>query len=249
MSWDNIKIDFGKINGWKFISILLTIIIVVFLWTGKQRENELMSAVETISQYKSDTIKFKTIINDQNQEIATQQSIITVRTKQTQKVLMENSTLKELNHQVKMASATVIKDVKAAYTGNKSISNGEVLDSMNFVPDTVYVDRKSYIALGTSFAKQNEWFSINGTIEFGGINISSLQIRNEQEVNIGCGKRNGLFRPRPLEVEVINKNPYTNVVDMKNIYLKHPKKKWYQTKAFAFGLGVVGGITAISIIN
>ncbi len=106
MSWNGIQIDLNKINGWRFITIILAVILIIFMWTGYGLKNQLAEQVVAISNYQKDSVTFTVTVNELGQELSTQKSIVTIKTKEIQKILLEKSELTEINHQIKIKANT-----------------------------------------------------------------------------------------------------------------------------------------------
>lgn len=240
MSWDGIKIDFGKINGWKFVSILLTIIIVFFLWTHGNTVSQLENSITQLDHYQKDSITFTKTINALGEEVSVQKSIIVTKNKQTEKVLLANSQLSTLNQQLKFENKTFAKNIVANY-GSKP--------KHEIYHDTI--THIKYVPVGTKFNSGDNWYALSGSLGETGLLIDTLSFTNKYTINLGFGKKEkpfkNIFKPKPFTAEIITKNPYTQTTSMKNIYLKPPPKKWYQTKAFAVAVGVVAGVAIVKL--
>jgi len=257
MSWDNIKIDFGEINGWKFITIILTVLIGIFMWTGYGLKNQLEQQVIAINNYQKDSVTFTVKVNKLGQELSIQKSVVTIKTKEIQQILLEKSELVELNHQIKIKSSTQLANITAKWESNNKANYDESLDYEidqplpyeDFIIDTTGIE---YIALGTSFIDSTKWYNISGTILKSGLNIKHLSIINDDEYNIGYGKRKifkEFFKPKPLVLEVIHNNPHTSTIALKNIQLDPLPKKWFQTTAAKVGAGIIVGSVAVMYLN
>jgi len=257
MSWDGIKIDFGKINGWKFITIILAAVLMMFMWTGYGHVKQLEDQAIIISDYQKDSVTFTRTINELGQEVATQTSMVTIKTKQVQKLLLDSSNLASINHQIKIQSQTKIRNIVAGY--DKQLANSGYNEGIDFdiIQPDPYEDfitddstGHEYVALGTKFSVNTQWYNLEGEILKEGVNINSIGIVNDDEYNLGYEKwkLKNMFKKRPLVLEVTHKNPYTSTAKLKNIHLEDPKK-WYQTTAFKVGIGAVIGATAVMIAN
>jgi len=259
MSWDNIKIDFGKINGWKFITIILAAVLMMFMWTGYGQMGLIKDQLLVINNYQKDSVTFTKTINKLGQEVSTQTSMVTIKTKQIQKLLLDSSNLASINHQIKVQSETKFNNIIASY--DKKLSNAKSGYNEGFDFDIIQPDPyedfmvddstgHEYVALGTKFSINTKWYNLNGEILKKGISINSLNVINDTEYNLGYEKwkLKSMFKKRPLVLEVINKNPYTSTKKLKNIHLEDPKK-WYQTTAAKIGFGVIAGGAFVLIAN
>ena len=246
-NWEGVKVDFGKINGWKFVTIILAVLIGVFMWTGYGMQNQLSQQVLAINKYQKDSVTFTRTINSLGQEVSTQTSIIIVKTKEVQKLLLANSDLSELNHQIKIKSQTDMNNLKADWFAANSENDGDSLyiDQPGPFDDFLLDDSTGveYIALGTKFKKRDEWYNLSGTILKSGLNIEHMSIVNDDEYNLGYKKKRliDIFKKDEITLEVIHNNPYTKTTALKDTELEQPKKKWFQTNAAKIGFGIVGG--------
>ena len=256
-NWEGIRIDFGKINGWKFITIILAAVLMMFMWTGYGMQNQLAQQVIALDNYQKDSVTFTRTINELGEEISTQTSIVTVKTKEIQQLLLSNSDLAELNHQIKIKAKTQIKNAKANWYINSEsnpysslefdeISVDQPLPDEDFLVDTNGIE---YIPLGTMFKSEpNPWYNLTGSILKSGLSIDTMSIVTDDEYNIGYAKRKKLkeyFKAKPLVLEVKHNNPYTTTTALKNIQLDPPPKKWFQTTAAKVGFGFVAGSVGI----
>lgn len=142
--------------------------------------------------------------------------------------LLENEELKKIKSKTKIKTVTQIKNVFVRY------------DSTIVVHDSLY--DSTFIAKG--FEIKDEWYNLKGITLKKGIYIDNISFRNELSTTIGYKKDKGLkniFKSSYPVVEVTNSNPYSSTVAMENVVIKPKKKKFYQTKGFALGAGILGG--------
>ncbi len=112
--------------------------------------------------------------------------------------------------------------------------------------DTIMVEGTPMIKLPKDFYKTERWFTLSGNINrLGFLQIDSLVSYANLTYAIGDTLRTGvfnkLFGKRDKVVRLLVDNPSINITGMRNIVIKE-KKRWYETSAFKFGLGVITGI-------
>lgn len=238
MSWDAIKIDFNKINTWRFAAILFAVVAIFAMRECHVSEVKIGSNYIKLDQYEKEKMSFTRTINKQGEEITKQKEVLIDKDKIIEDKILENSQLAELNSQIKIQT----KANKSNFTASYELPEGK--EENIFYHDTIV----KYIKVGTKFSHNEKWFSIAGNIGKKGIEFDSIEFRNRLQLTLGYEKRKGIksiFKEKPLVIEGINSNPYMTTTGMQNISFKKPKKKWYETRAFAFGVGVIAG----AIIN
>lgn len=112
---------------------------------------------------------------------------------------------------------------------------------------------QAILRLPKEFEKYEKWFSITGKINrLGYLQIDSLVTNGKFTYAIGDTLRDGLFnkilRKNDKVVSLHVDNPHMQITGMNNIIIKE-KKRWYETTAFKFGLGVVTGVGMIRAIQ
>jgi len=119
--------------------------------------------------------------------------------------------------------------------------------------DTVMIDKQPYVKLPREFYVKDKWFEMGGTISrFGKLQIDSLVSHASLTYAIGDTLRSGFFnkvlgkKDKVLSLKI--DNPTMQLDGMSNIVIKE-KKRWYETTAFKFGLGVIVGAGVIRATN
>ena len=112
--------------------------------------------------------------------------------------------------------------------------------------DTIMVEGTPMIKLPKDFYKTEKWFTLSGKINrLGFLQIDSLVSYANLTYAIGdtlrTGAFNKLFGKRDKVVRLLVDNPNMSITGMSNIVIKE-KKRWYETTAFKFGLGIVAGV-------
>jgi hypothetical protein len=173
--------------------------------------------------------------------------MIVQKTKELEKELLKNSTLKTLNEQVKFEASTKIKNIIAKYEAKVGQPAGSeviaVHDTING-KDTIVEGIKT----GTKFKiDTSQWYSIVGSIEKEGVKFDSVKFKSAFTLNFGeqrvKGYKGWLLGKKEPKIELINPNPYTTVDVMKNIKLED--KKWWDNGWLKFGAGVLVGGTIL----
>jgi hypothetical protein len=109
--------------------------------------------------------------------------------------------------------------------------------------ETVYIDSFPHLRLPRTFHRPGKWLEIGGSINrLGRLQIDSIIIPVSYTIAIGDTLRGGfLSRKRDKVVRLGIDNPYVQVTGMNNIIVDQPRKKWYQTQAFALAVGGIAG--------
>jgi hypothetical protein len=119
--------------------------------------------------------------------------------------------------------------------------------------DTIMIDKQPYVKLPRTFYVKDKWFEMGGTISrFGKLQIDSLVSHASLTYAIGDTLRSGFFnkvlgkKDKVLSLKI--DNPTMQLDGMSNIVIKE-KKRWYETTAFKFGLGVIVGAGVVRATN
>jgi hypothetical protein len=109
--------------------------------------------------------------------------------------------------------------------------------------ETVYIDSFPHLRLPRTFHRPGKWLEIGGSINrLGRLQIDSIIIPVSYTIAIGDTLRGGfLRRKRDKVVRLGIDNPYVQVTGMNNIIVDQPRKKWYETQAFALAVGGIAG--------
>ena len=120
----------------------------------------------------------------------------------------------------------------------------------NTTIDTIFVPSEEVLVVNDNGVKErtfkfnyedpNKWFTLKGFYNFKGLGIDNFTVKNDYTIYIADTKLN-LFRKSVPEVILVNKNPYTETIEMNNIVITFDKP-FYKQNVFWLGVGVVGGI-------
>jgi hypothetical protein len=239
------KINLNKMPTQKILVVGL-VAALIFMVRNCQLKDLLISKNGLqIQMYENKVNSFSTQLNEFGEKVSTQDQSIIKKNRELEKELLKNSELSRLNEQIKFESETKIKNFIANYSGD---SGGVTL-----VRDTIIKNGDTNIVvgvpIGTKFKQDtSKWYSVSGSLQENGVKFDSISFKSDFTVNVGLKKVPGykgwLFGKKEPKVEIINKNPYTDITGMKNI--KFQQDKWWQNGWFKFGAGVIAGAVIIS---
>ena len=195
-----------------------------------------------VKMYANKANEFSQTINKLGQKVSTQDQMIVERNKELEKEMLKSSNLSKINQQIKFQTETKINNIIADYANN---SGTEV----KFIHDTVIKSNGDTaivmgVPIGTTFKSDtSKWYSISGSLQEQGVKFDSISFKSDFDINIGLKKQKGykgwLLGKKDPKVEIVNKNPYTNINVMKNVTFED--NKWWQSGWLKFGAGVLLG--------
>ena len=115
--------------------------------------------------------------------------------------------------------------------------------------DTVFLSFDSPISVDSSgsFRKSisidSTFYSFSCTFTEKAFTLNEIKIPNEQHIVIGDRKIRGIFgipKGKEYAIDIINSNPYVQTINIQT-YKIVDEKKWYETRGFAIGAGIVAG--------
>jgi len=133
----------------------------------------------------------------------------------------------------------VNKELKRKIGSLKNLVNTTSVSTVT--TDTVVITLEDTI--GGTFSWNDSWITINGNIKKQKLSLG-YSLLNEYEVTT-YWKRNGLFKKKELTVNVKDLNPNVSTTNIQSITIKKEPKKWYETRGFCYGVGIVSGILII----
>jgi hypothetical protein len=110
--------------------------------------------------------------------------------------------------------------------------------------DTAHASRMqaACIPIGTEFAYQTKWDTIQGKVDSTGIAITK-NVTNLGELTTIVGyEKQGLFKKSKPVVLVTTENPSVRITSMSNVVVKHPKPKRLGWLISGIAIGITGGI-------
>lgn len=236
-----------KLPVQKIVIVGLLVALLLSIKQCRLKELALNSKGLEIQMYQNKNQAFESEINDKNQQINTQKINLVERDKEMEKALLENSKLKKLYSQIKFQNQSNINNTFAEFLHDTISRIVEVPSSSDTSAIHTLDLSDKFVPIGTHFKKTDPqgWFSYQGSIHKTGILMDSINVKNSFTVNVGEKKVKGIkgfFGKTEPVVELINENPYTKTTNMYNIQFKPKPKKFYETKIFYLGVGVVGGL-------
>lgn len=222
----------------KDLVIAIQVFLICFLLFKNcgNKKISLNDNVKILETYNQHIQKFQTVLNNKNQQIATQNQNLISKDKEIEKALLKNSNLTELNEQIKIESKTKIEAMAAQYAKDINFCLDSVTKmNISSTGDTSYTKEIDTVGVkfGTKFYKKDKWVSIYGTIKKKEVIIDSMYVTNSYQITIG--KKLGKSK-----VELLNENPYTKTISLGNIKIIEDKK-WYQSGWIKFGAGFLLG--------
>lgn len=161
--------------------------------------------------------------------------------KDSSKIYSMKVNLEDANRKIMALSIIKLKNPKEIV---KIVYKTKVVTEIQ-LSEPISVDSSLYLKLPQDFSQNNKWFSLNGQITTkGSIKIDSFNTFGTFTYGVGDTLRNGLFnrlfRKKDHVVRLHIDNPYMNVTNLENIYIREDKK-WYQTRGFNILFGALIG--------
>lgn len=219
-----------------FSMYVMVIVIAILLLRSCELEKGKRNLIEQLSEYSIKEKSFEVKRLGDSSTLATQTQTIMSQKEAIKLGLLDiQKQMKEIQSQVKQKSQVVIVEKPVPF-----IPDGWADTSGLVRNEKGEVIGRDSIAVPTRFKLSEKWFNIDGYVQKTGLKIDSLVIPNKTTMTIGYNKSGFLNLGRQAVVTAKNDNPYIQVSGMDNIVVKK-KKKFWQSPAFVFGLGVVGG--------
>lgn len=207
------------------ITILILVIGILFYFLQKEINKNTENS-QLISSLNSEMIQWKDKYGNSHSKIEILQ---TSSIKSFLEIQSKDSTILHLQQVVK----TFKKEM--ARLQNVTHIDSETSAETLVKTDTIYLDKDSSPIYKSKFNLDN-W--VYGNVVSGKDSISlSLKVRNKFDVVIGEEKKNIFSRGKPF-VEVVSKNPYTEVKTLRTYQVTMPKEK-----RWSFGPSISYGIT------
>lgn len=220
--------------------IIILLLICGLFYTNHQHKKELQQAQELASRRDS-TMYFKTRVNDLGQTISSQEQVTATMENAIALGLIRESELKANNLKLVTSNVRLTEQLSAAgLAGN-----------YDKPPVIIYVPtdhgKAPCLTLPTTFGYHDTWLSIKTSIDtLGNAQYDSISVISKPSVFVGL-ERTGLFKKDKPVVVYTNENPYFTTTAMTNVVISD-KKKWYKTRGFALGMGVLGGIIGTTLL-
>jgi hypothetical protein len=170
--------------------------------------------------------------------IALQQDSINIQRKA---FVMNEDMLKRMskeNEELKKA----VKDFKnvQSYTNIKTVTKIDTV-AVYFndnVPDFGVLD----ISIDSTL------FKLSAQVNNKAFTLNSLEIPNTSQIVVGDKKIKGwtgITKGTEYQINVINSNPMVSNIDMQT-YTIQEEKRWYETRGFSFGAGILAGLIILN---
>jgi hypothetical protein len=217
-------LDVLKNKVYRILLLITLLFLAMSIFNSCEKDKENQNLLRNISSLDIDSQRFKTEIKKNGQKINSQNQIILTQKQAINNGLIEIEGLKRVKSKVSVVTSTKIDTVFIPY-------NRVVIDtsSSNQIQYRNYFD----------YQEPKGWYSIGGYSSELGISIDSLRIKNDFSIYIADKKVN-LFGKSNPEVLLVNKNPYTETIQMRNIVITI-YKPFYKKNYFWAGVGFVGG--------
>lgn len=206
--------------------IVIIAIVIIFSLRECSNYRATNSLLNNVVSYKDSV---KTYRNMNGDLVAYNQTLEFENKKQLNAYLVEKNISEEELKKWKSISPAII--IKTEF----KIKHDTIL-----LKDTIPADFKPI-----SFSEISADYALFGSIQPTFMVVDSLKIPNTQSILVG-EKKLGWFKTEK-RVEVTNSNPLIQTTNLGSFAINE-KKKWYQTAAFKFGVGVVAGLTVSKFI-
>ena len=207
------------------ILLLVTLLfLVISMLDSCEKDVQNKNLLRNISNLDIENQRFKTEIKKNGDKINSQSQIILTQKQAIDNGLIEIDGLKRIKSKVSVVTSTKIDTVFIPY-------NRVVVDSSSSSP----IQYRNYF----DYQEPKGWYSISGYSSDFGVGIDSLRVKNDFSIYIADKKVN-LFGKSNPEVLLINKNPYTETIQMQNVIITI-YQPFYKKNSFWAGVGFVGG--------
>ena len=213
-----------KKKVYRNLSIFILFLLVISMLDACEREKENQNLLRNIESLDITNQKFKTELNKNKEKVTSQNQIILTQQQAIDNGLIEIKKLKKIKSKVRLVTNTKIDTVFIPY-------NRVVVDSSLNKP----IEFRNYF----DYQEPKGWYSLSGYASELGVGIDSLRVKNDYSIYI-ADKRLNLFGKSNPEVILLNKNPYTETIQMQNVVIK-VYTPFYKKNTFWAGVGFVGG--------
>ena len=213
-----------KKKAYRTFSIFVLFLLAISMLDACERDKVNKNLLRNIESLDITNQKFKTELNKNKEKVTSQNQIILTQQQAIDNGLIEIKKLKKIKSKVRIVTNTKIDTVFIPY-------NRVVIDSSSTEP----IQFRNYF----DYQEPKGWYSLSGYASQLGIGIDSLRVKNDYSIYIADKKLNIFGKSNP-EVILLNKNPYTETIQMQNVVIKIDQP-FYQKNVFWAGVGFVGG--------
>jgi len=213
-----------KKKAYRSFSIFVLLLLAISMLDACERDKVNKNLLRNIESLDITNQKFKTELNKKKEKVTSQNQIILTQQQAIDNGLIEIKKLKKIKSKVRLVTNTKIDTVFIPY-------NRVVVDSSSTEP----IQFRNYF----DYQEPKGWYSLSGYASQLGIGIDSLRVKNDYSIYIADKKLNIFGKSNP-EVILLNKNPYTETIQMQNVIIK-VYTPFYKKNTFWAGVGFVGG--------
>lgn len=213
-----------KKKAYRSLSIFVLFLLAISMLDACEKDKVNKNLLRNIESLDITNQKFKTELNKNKEKVTSQNQIILTQQQAIDNGLIEIKKLKKIKSKVRLVTNTKIDTVFIPY-------NRVVVDSSSTEP----IQFRNYF----DYQEPKGWYSLSGYASQLGIGIDSLRVRNDYSIYIADKKLNIFGKSNP-EVLLLNKNPYTETIQMQNVIIK-VYTPFYKKNTFWAGVGFVGG--------
>jgi len=221
MNWLTEKV---KMKVYRMLSIFAILLLIVSMLDACERDKVNKNLLRNIQSLDITNQKFKTELNKNKEKVTSQNQIILTQKQAIDNGLIEIKNLKKIKSKVRLITRTKVDTVFIPY-------NRVVVDSSSTEP----IQFRNYF----DYQEPKGWYSLSGYASQLGIGIDSLRVKNDYSIYIADKKLNIFGKSNP-EVLLLNKNPYTETIQMQNVIIT-VYRPFYQKNTFWAGVGFFGG--------
>ena len=219
------RTDAFKKKLYRILLMISLLFLVVSMLDSCEKEVQNENLLKNIASLDIESQRFKTEIKKNGDKINSQNQIILTQKQAIDNGLIEIDGLKRIKSKVSVVTNTKIDTIFIPY-------NRVVVDSSSSKP----IEYRNYF----DYQEPKGWYSLSGYSSELGITLDSLNVKNDFSIYIADKKVN-LFGKSNPEVLLLNKNPYTETIQMQNVVITI-YKPFYNKNSFWAGVGFIGGV-------
>ena len=216
--------DAFKKKLYRILLMISLLFLVVSMLDSCEKEVQNENLLKNIASLDIESQRFKTEIKKNGDKINSQNQIIFTQKQAIDNGLIEIDGLKRIKSKVSVVTNTKIDTIFIPY-------NRVVVDSSS----SKAIEFRNYF----DYQEPKGWYSLSGYSSELGITLDSLNVKNDFSIYIADKKVN-LFGKSNPEVLLLNKNPYTETIQMQNVVITI-YKPFYKKNSFWAGVGFIGG--------
>jgi len=225
----------------KLFNIVLTIIFLILLLIFKNIYKSRIEKLQTtVSLFNVEKQEFTKTKNALQEEIVKVKAVV-VKDKEQLKEYTDK--IFKLKDEVKTASVFYQEVLKTKWDTAYIPYHDTLVVYKVLIGDTITAEIKNYVSnsikVPNSFSKDTSTYYLSGRVLKEGVSIDSLNIPDTFNLRV-VETKGKLFKPSYIEFQTKHSNPLINVIGVKAITYKLPKKtffQWISEKALWIGVG------------